>query len=295
MMNSADRGREDRVAVIINQKAKNANSFSQYTDAFSKQKIEFTLYQIEPQELDAIIQEAQAEHAILLVGGGDGTIRSAAQHCVKSQTLLGILPLGTMNHFAKELALPSNPEEMVEALKNRKTVTIDVGEVNGLIFINNSSVGFYPKFARKRDYYTRFYNKWLTYIPTLIEVMRKHETLFLTVKSKKLNLTLDTSFLMVSNNLYSYQFPLTIERESFHQGLLGIYFLKYGKMRLLKVIRSFFREKNYFEVQHSDRPVEVAIRGHQKIRISLDGDTLTTTTPLFYQSLPQVLTILTKS
>jgi diacylglycerol kinase family enzyme len=281
------------IAIIINSKAKNAANAKPYLDKFNEAEINYDLYKTNPKNLSSTIKKCINKYQIILIGGGDGSIRSAAQYCAKTSIKLGVLALGTMNHLAKELGLPQSPEEMVEAIKNQSSVVIDLAEVNGLIFMNNSSVGFYTKFADKRDGYSKFYNKWLSYIPSFIESLKNHEVFKITVKSKKLNCSLNTSFLMVSNNLYSLKFPLTIQRDSFQKSVLGLYYFKHGKIRLFKILKRLFNNQNSFEILKSKDPIELHFSKQQEINISLDGDTLRVKTPLHYKSLPKSLTILT--
>lgn len=283
----------DTLGVVVNKKARNFASFNIYTDALSKSGLSFKLYKTDPEKLDALLKKCVKDHPILLVGGGDGTIRCAAQLCVNTSTILGVLPLGTMNHFAKELSLPGKAEEIVQAIIKKTTINIDTAEVNGWVFVNNSSLGFYPRFAEKRACYTRFYNKWLSYLPSFIETLQRHETYTIHIKNKKINLSLKTSFLMLSNNLYSYTFPLTFERESFNKAQLGIYFFKHGKLQLSKIIKYWFNRKNNFEIKSCSLPVEISVTDHKKVTISLDGETIVTVTPLMYKILPQSLTLLT--
>lgn len=285
----------DSLGIVINSKAKNAASLTTYLDALSKSGIDYTLYKSNPSKLDSTIKCCIKNHSVFLIGGGDGTIRSAAQHCANTNTLLGVLPLGTMNHFAKELDLPSNADELVQAIIKKKIVTIDIAQVNGWIFVNNSSIGFYPTLAKKREYYTKFYNKWLSYIPSFIQTLQRHKTFEINIKNKKIKLSIKTSFLMISNNLYSYKFPLTAERESFNKSQLGIYFLKHGKVRFLQIVRYFFNSRHNFEIKKSTLPIEVDIIGQKKIAISLDGEITLVKTPLIYKSLPNSLKILTNN
>ena len=282
------------IAVIINNKAKNHANASAYLEAFKDAELSYKLYEISPLDLALTIQKCLSKHKIILVGGGDGTIRTAAQYCANTPTVLGVLPLGTLNHFANELGLPLNAQEMVEGIKKNHTVKIDIATVNGCVFVNNSSIGFYPQFAKKRDVYTRLYNKWLSYIPGFIDSFKKHRTISFTIKSKNINLPLRTAFLMVSNNLYSYEFPVTLKRESFHKAQLGLYFLKQGKIRLFKIIKHLFTSDKQFEIHQSKSPIEIHFTNKKEITISLDGDTQKVKTPLIFKTLPKAVTILTK-
>ncbi|KTD11272.1 diacylglycerol/lipid kinase family protein [Legionella jamestowniensis] len=283
----------NNIAIILNNRAKNAKLIDNYLAAFNKEKIDYHCYQVAPENLETQIKNCLTDYSLLLVGGGDGTIRSAAQWCANSSTTLGVLPLGTMNHFAKELHLPLTEDDLVAALKQPKFIKIDLAEVNGKVFVNNSSIGFYPKLARKRDFYAKHYPKWLSYIPSFLEALRYHEKFSITIKNEEENFSINTSFLMVSNNLYSYQFPVTIGRDSFNQKVLGIYFLKRGKLSLIKVIDHLFRKSNNFEIRASKTPINVDIKKKARINISLDGDTTIMDTPLIYRCLPNSLKLLT--
>ena len=79
-----------------------------------------------------------------MVGGGDGTISAAASALVGTETRLGILPLGTLNHFARDLGIPTKLEDAAKLIAERRDRKVDVAEMNGRIFINNSAIGLYP-------------------------------------------------------------------------------------------------------------------------------------------------------
>jgi predicted polyphosphate/ATP-dependent NAD kinase len=77
---------------------------------------------------------------ISVAGGGDGTINTVAGEVAGTERVLGVLPLGTLNHFAKDLHLPLDLEGAVRTIVERNIATVDVGEVNGRAFVNNSSL-----------------------------------------------------------------------------------------------------------------------------------------------------------
>lgn len=283
-----------KIAIVINKKAKNAAAAKDYLDGFKDAHIPYKLYETAPENLASILKKCVTKYQIILVGGGDGTIRTAAQYCAQTSVILGVLPLGTLNHFSKELALPESIIDILDSIKHQHTLTIDVVEVNGTIFINNSSIGFYPKFANKRDLYSKKYNKWLSYIPGFIECFKKHKAFSVVIKSKKINYSLYTSFLMISNNLYTYEFPATIKRNSFQKSLLGLYYFKQGKIQLFKILKTLFTNNNNFEIHQSKFPIELHFDDRKEITISVDGDTLKIETPLVYKLLPKSLIILSK-
>jgi diacylglycerol kinase family enzyme len=94
---------------------------------------------------------AERRDPLLVVGGGDGTISAAASALVGTDTRLGVLPLGTLNHFARDLNIPADLDEAARLIASGKDRRVDVAEMNGRIFINNSAIGLYPQMVVDRD------------------------------------------------------------------------------------------------------------------------------------------------
>lgn len=94
---------------------------------------------------------AQTECDVVVVGGGDGSISAAAQILADTGKPVGVLPMGTLNHFAKDLGIPLELERAAATIARGVTREVDLGEVNGRIFINNSSIGFYARAVEMGD------------------------------------------------------------------------------------------------------------------------------------------------
>lgn len=93
-------------------------------------------------EVERLTRRALSNGARAIVaGGGDGTIAAIASQLAGTKLALGVLPLGTLNHFAKDLGIPLKPEEAARNVCEGRVVRVDVGEVNGRVFINNSGLG----------------------------------------------------------------------------------------------------------------------------------------------------------
>jgi diacylglycerol kinase family enzyme len=86
----------------------------------------------------------------ILVAGGDGTIGTAAAVLIDHPAELAVLPGGTLNHFARDLGISTDPAEALE-LDGLSCRDVDVGMVNGHLFLNTSSVGSYVRFVRARE------------------------------------------------------------------------------------------------------------------------------------------------
>ena len=98
-------------------------------------------------------RSAAARHGevdAIVVGGGDGSVRTVASVLAGTSVPLGIIPLGTLNHFAKDLGLPLAVEAAACIAAGRARM-VDLAEVNGETFINNSSIGIYPYMVIDRE------------------------------------------------------------------------------------------------------------------------------------------------
>ena len=115
----------------------------------------------DPGDLAARARQAASRHDLLVAAGGDGTVSVVAGVAVSTGSSLGVLPMGTLNHFAKDVGLPLDLEKAVEAIVAGRVHQVDVGEVNGRIFVNNSSVGLYPRMVWEREAeQRRGHRKW---------------------------------------------------------------------------------------------------------------------------------------
>jgi YegS/Rv2252/BmrU family lipid kinase len=93
-------------------------------------------------ELTGVLDRVAAErHDVVVVGGGDGTVSYAAGLLAGTDTVLGVLPLGTANDLARTLEIPNNLAEACAAIADGKVVDIDLGRANGQPFLNVASVG----------------------------------------------------------------------------------------------------------------------------------------------------------
>ncbi len=104
-------------------------------------------------ELASMARSAAGDHYDMLVAaGGDGTVNAVAAAVAGTNKTLGVLPLGTINHFAKNLGVPLDLAAAVSSLETAETSVLDVGEVNGRVFVNNSTLGVYPRVVRFREH-----------------------------------------------------------------------------------------------------------------------------------------------
>ena len=197
-----------KILVLINSAAGSVTGSEDIADrvreAFVRQGGEATVRVLAGSDIGAAVQAFvdQKTEGALAVAGGDGTISAAAGVLAGTEVPFGILPLGTLNHFAKDLALPLDLDGAAGVIAAGHTRQIDVAEVNGRVFVNNSSVGLYPFMVARRNAYQRLrgVGKMLATIPALLQTLRSASWHRLQIAAAGHHLLVRTPCIFVGNN-----------------------------------------------------------------------------------------------
>ena len=239
---------------------------------------------------------ANADAEVIVAGGGDGTISSVAAIVAKTDKTFGVLPLGTLNNFSKDLLIPQDIEEAVRIIAAGNIAEIDLAELNGRIFINNSSIGLYPHIVKDREKQQERlgYGKWRAAFGATLKMFRLSPFLKVgIVVDGKLYLR-KTPFVFVGNNQYEMDLYNIGRRPALDQGKLSIYFLHRGGR--LGVIRLLFRTvtgrvkqwKDFEEVLAENVSIQTR---RKRIYVAFDGEVSVVKTPLKYTILPKALRV----
>jgi YegS/Rv2252/BmrU family lipid kinase len=290
-----------KIAVIINASSgagNNANVQADLTKAFQVAGVEaqVSLVRDGAEVVKLVDQAIRTDTEIVVAGGGDGTISSIAAAVLESGKALGVLPFGTMNHFAKDLHIPLDVEGAVATIVAGHEVTVDVGDVNGQIFINNSSLGLYPSIVREREKQQRLgWGKWPAYIWAALTVLRRYPFLDTRVSVDGKELSSRTPFVFIGNNEYQMESLNIGSRACLDKGELSLYTTnrlgRWGLIRLaLKALLGKLRqEKDFLALCTKD--VWIGTR-HKRLRVALDGEVIVMEPPLHYRVRPGALRVL---
>ena len=231
---------------------------------------------------------AERGDELVIVGGGDGTISAAASALVGTDTRLGILPLGTLNHFARDLGIPADVAGAAKVIAGRNERRVDVAEMNDRIFINNSAIGLYPLMVMDRDLQQKRLgrSKKLAMIVASMRTLARfgHQRLTLTVNDEKERV--DTPLLFVGNNDYRVDLGAPGKRESLEEGQLCVMVMRKKTRRglIAASIRALFNRTHEDDMEKIDGVERLRVGSHRSvIPVSLDGEVVGAASPLDYR------------
>ena len=242
-------------------------------------------------------QALKSNAEIIVAGGGDGTISAVASKLIETEKTLGVLPLGTLNNFSKDLNIPQDLPEAVRVIAENHTKKVDAGEINGRIFINNSSIGLYPNIVKKREQQQEKLGrgKWSAAFWAALKILRRHPFLSVKLKNESGEKIVKTPFVFVGNNEYEMDFLKVGRRETLDEGSLSVYFLhKSGRKGLfalvLRLVFGRLRQAKDFEAINVG---EITIETKKKeMLIAYDGEVEMMKTPLCYCIHPLALRVI---
>ncbi len=238
---------------------------------------------------------AQSDAEIICAGGGDGTVSAVASAIFNTDKILGVLPLGTLNNFSKDLKLSGDLAEAVAVIAAKNVERIDVGEVNGRIFINNSSIGLYPHIVKRREAQQRLgHGKWRSAFWAAFKMLRRSAFFAVRLKTETGERVVKTPFVFVGNGEYEMDFFNIGRRAAIADGKLSVYFLrKSGRKGLFSLIlRTALGRLRQAEDFEEIRVEQITFETRkQKILVAFDGEVETLNTPLEYKIHPKALRV----
>lgn len=243
----------------------------------------------------AMRREVDAGCDALVVGGGDGTINTGAQAVLQRGIPLGVLPLGTLNHFAKDLGIPLDLEEAAGVVLQGVVCKVDIGEVNGRLFLNNSSIGVYPAIVRLRErYQASGTSKWIAALWAALAVLRRNPFMAVRITADGETTVRRTPFVFIGNNEYRMVGLNPGVRESLANKHLALYVLnadrRVGLLRLAMqvVVKGADDAKELDLITVEAASIETKRR---RLQVALDGEVVFLESPLEYRVKPGALRV----
>lgn len=298
-----------RASVLLNARAGSVESketddeVARVRAALEAAGVEAVVCAVDPAGMPAAVERSARSAAdVVVLGGGDGTLNCGAAVLAaggRQPKPMGILPLGTLNHFAKDLGIPMALDEAVRVIVAGHERHVDLGEVNGLVFLNNSSIGIYPEVVAEREQIGSdgIVSKWLAMARAAYDQLRRFPMVTVSLRlSDGRPLRATSPLVFVGNNRYEMKLLKVGRRPHLDRGELLLYVARdRGRLGFAAlVLRALFGrldpEKDF--VSAGLPCVEIATPWRRHLRVALDGEVRRLATPLRYRVRPRALRVL---
>jgi diacylglycerol kinase family enzyme len=233
----------------------------------------------------------------IVVGGGDGTVSVAAGLLADTDIALGVLPLGTLNHFAKDAGIPADVDGAVAVIAKGHIRQIDIAEVNGRVFVNNSSVGLYPLMVRDRERQQEHLGrgKWPAMARAAGRALWRLSKWRLRISADGESERVETPILFVGNNRYETGLFGLGTRATLDEGELFLCAIT-AQTRLGlagAMMRALFgrldQARDFIVISSCEARVDSP---RARLHVAADGEAIVLETPLHYRIRPKALKLI---
>ena len=291
------------------------NAASGHNDADEERKImtgvfedagrKFEFLKIEnPSQISEVCERAvrlaTEQRGVVVAAGGDGTINAVASAVLGSCCPFGVLPQGTFNYFGRVNAIPQETRAAAVALLGASVSPVQVGAVNGRIFLVNASLGLYPQLLEDREVWKQQLgrSRFVAFLSGLATLLKARGQLKLEIELEGRSASLRTPTLFVGNN------HLQLTRAGIdenHAGavnrgeLAGIALRPIGTLALFGLLARGLLGR-LGEADNIDsfafRRLTVSPRGRKRVKVATDGEVTWMKTPLVFQVAAEPLLLL---
>ncbi len=232
---------------------------------------------------------------LFVAAGGDGTISSVVQALVNSEAVVGVVPLGTYNHFARDLGVPLDWREALDVALSGTVRQVDAGRVNDRFFINNVSIGLYPELVARREERGRDYPRWKARLHAAYATLRKYPHVTLAIETEYLHEVVRTHVFLVSNNSYDLsRIGVEALRSTLEEGRLSVYWLPHiPRIALMRFLAHYLagRVRNAPGFR-SFRTTHLKVQSAKKrLSLGVDGEVVAMAPPLVITIVPKSLLV----
>jgi len=240
---------------------------------------------------------AERGDPLLIVGGGDGSVSAAAGALARTETRLALLPLGTLNHFARDLGIPVELDEAAAVIAAGAERAVDVAEVNGRPFINNAAIGLYPLMVLDRETQQSRLgrSKRLAVVVASLRTMWNFHAWRLRLTADGGEERVDTPLLFVGNNEYRLALPSAGRRDSLEDGKLSVLVMRSKSLPgfLAATARALIGLQRNDDMEDLGGVTELKVdSARRRLILGIDGETAMLETPLIFRIRPRALRVI---
>ena len=254
-----------------------------------------------PQVAQRAVEQAKQRNGVVVAAGGDGTISAIAQAVLGSGRPFGVLPQGTFNYFGRTHGIPEETAESTRALLDATVHPVQVGMVNGKIFLVNASLGLYPKLLEQREKHKRRLgrSRLVAWWSAMVTLFSEHRSLIIEIDHEQGTETIRTPMLFVGNNALQLEQIGIPEASVVEEGLLTAITTKavgtaamfallirgaFGKLGEARSVESFAFRHMTVRQRHA--------YGARRMKVAMDGEIFWMRTPIEFRIAPHPLLLL---
>lgn len=235
---------------------------------------------------------------VVMVGGGDGTVSAAAVELNGKDKALAVLPAGTMNLFARSLAIPLALEDAVAALASGEVRAVDLAMADGAVFIHQFSVGLHAELIRLREqraYVSRLGKIWAS-VRAGMDAFIRPPRFAATLEIDGREMTVKTSAIGITNNMFGEGRMLPYA-DTLTAGVLGVYVTRARRRRdmfmtAIRVALGRWQNNPHIDIYQA-RAVRMTLSSnHGKLGCAVDGELVPLAKETTLQVLPAALKVL---
>lgn len=248
-------------------------------------------------DVSAIVRERMRYgERVFIAAGGDGTVHHVMQALVNTDAILGVIPTGTYNHFARDLGIPLGWRAALDVATSGATRQIDAGRINDRFFVNNVTLGLYTRFVAHREEKGRDYPRWKARLYAAYVTLRNYPHVNLTVESDyQRHEVIRTHVFMVSNNSYDLsRIGVEAPRDRLTEGRMSVYWLPHvPRLQLTRFVARYLagrvRDTPGFR---SFRTMSMRVQSsRESLDVGIDGELFELAPPLVITTVPQSLLV----
>lgn len=240
---------------------------------------------------------AQADGGVVIAAGGDGTVRTVAQVLAGSKVPMAVVPIGTFNFFARNYRIPEDMEGALEVALHGQPQAVNLGQVNGHVFLVNASFGLYAKAIAERERSTSRFgrNRAVVIASTVISMLRGHPVMDVELETAGVSQRVRTPMVFVGNNALQLKDVSLDVARCMGDGRLAVVVLRpVGWWGMLKLtLNGLLRMLSQEQSLESFCAHRVLIRRRRgRVRVALDGELLRLETPLEFRAWDDALQLM---
>jgi len=232
---------------------------------------------------------------LFVAAGGDGTVNHLVQALVNTEGVLGVIPIGTYNHFARDLGIPMDWRGAMEIAVSGATKQVDTARANDRFFVNNISMGLYPELVSKREARGRAYPRWKARLYAAYSTLHKYPHIAVTLESEHHQEVVRTHMLMISNNTYDLgRIGIDAPRNGLEEGRLSVYWLPHvQRYKLMSFIAHYLAGRvRAAPGFRSFRTARLKVQSRKThLHVGIDGEVATLDVPLVVTIVPRSLLV----